>query len=473
MTRAERTTSLKLRRARAKKIVAYLKKAYPKPKSELVYKTPMQFLASVVLSAQCTDKTVNRVTEKLWKKYKNALDFAQAKPATFTKEISSVTFSAIRQRQLLARQRDTGAARLRRAAHRERISRPSGHRLQDGARDSRRALFHMGGHRDRHAREAFREAIRPDFQRRPHEDFKRPRNADSEERLEIREQRPRALRPLCLPGAPARLRLSSPHQTLAARRAPLAQSEVNMLRFRRLVWAYYQKHGRHDLPWRPPALKLRRGKENEVIYKILVSEVMLQQTQVERVVPFYTKFLKKFPTAQRLAAAPLSTVLKSWQGLGYNRRAKLLRDAAQSLVDTPPVTTRFNLVKRLKGLPGVGPYTAHAVAAFAYNQNVIFVETNIRTAIIHHFFSKKKKVSDTEIEKILTHALPKGKARAWYSALMDYGAYLKALRHLAQCTEREVREAVTIYRFPPRSARRHPPRTCERPAYRNTSHGSS
>ncbi|MEK7135858.1 MAG: endonuclease III [Patescibacteria group bacterium] len=92
MTRAERTTSLKLRRARAKKIVAYLKKAYPKPKSELVYKTPMQFLASVVLSAQCTDKTVNRVTEKLWKKYKNALDFAQAKPATFTKEISSVTF---------------------------------------------------------------------------------------------------------------------------------------------------------------------------------------------------------------------------------------------------------------------------------------------------------------------------------------------------------------------------------------------
>ena len=198
-----------------------------------------------------------------------------------------------------------------------------------------------------------------------------------------------------------------------------------MLRFRRLVWAYYQKHGRHDLPWRPPVLKLRRGKENEVIYKILVSEVMLQQTQVERVVPFYKKFIRQFPTAQRLAAASLSTVLKSWQGLGYNRRAKLLRDAAQSLVDTPPVTTRFNLVKRLKGLPGVGPYTARAVAAFAYNQNVIFVETNIRTAIIHHFFSEKKKVSDTEIEKILTQALPKGKARAWYSALMDYGAYLK------------------------------------------------
>ena len=79
----------------------------------------------------------------------------------------------------------------------------------------------------------------------------------------------------------------------------------------------------------------------------------------------------------------------------------------------------------LEQLPGVGPYTARAVAAFAYNQDVIFVETNIRTAIIHHFFSKKKKVSDTEIEKILMQALPKGRAREWYSALMDYGAYLK------------------------------------------------
>jgi A/G-specific adenine glycosylase len=85
----------------------------------------------------------------------------------------------------------------------------------------------------------------------------------------------------------------------------------------------------------------------------------------------------------------------------------------------------LNLVEELEGLPGVGPYTARAVAAFAYNLDVIVIETNIRTAVIHHFFPNKKKVSDKEIEKILIKALPIGKAMEWYSALMDYGAHLK------------------------------------------------
>lgn len=156
---------------------------------------------------------------------------------------------------------------------------------------------------------------------------------------------------------------------------------------------------------------------------------MLQQTQVERVIPFYKKFIKQFPTAKKLAAAPLSVVLKSWQGLGYNRRAKLLHEAAQELVDTPLSGTRLNLVKRLEELPGVGPYTARAVAAFVYNQDAIFIETNIRTAIIHHFFTRNTiiydSVSDSQIEQILVQALPKGEARQWYSALMDYGAFLK------------------------------------------------
>lgn len=83
------------------------------------------------------------------------------------------------------------------------------------------------------------------------------------------------------------------------------------------------------------------------------------------------------------------------------------------------------MVRELEKLSGVGPYTARAIVAFAWNQDVIFIETNIRTTVIHHFFANKKKVSDTEIEKILERALPKGKAREWYSALMDYGAYLK------------------------------------------------
>lgn len=153
---------------------------------------------------------------------------------------------------------------------------------------------------------------------------------------------------------------------------------------------------------------------------------MLQQTQVERVIPFYKKFVQKFPTAKKLASATLAEVLKSWQGLGYNRRAKMLRAAAKQITATRfDLVLRSNLVAELEKLSGVGPYTARAVAAFAFNRDVVFVETNIRTAVIHHFFPKRKKVADEEIEKILMHVLPKGKARLWYSALMDYGAFLK------------------------------------------------
>jgi A/G-specific adenine glycosylase len=180
--------------------------------------------------------------------------------------------------------------------------------------------------------------------------------------------------------------------------------------FKKIVWAHYKKFGRRDLPWR----------KTKNPYRILVSEIMLQQTQVERVIPFYKKFVKEFPTAKKLSAAPLSEVLKSWQGLGYNRRAKMLHEAAKQL----SAQKTFSIAE-LEKLPGVGAYTARAIAAFAFNQEVIFVETNIRTAVLHHFFANKKKISDKEIEKILTQVLPKGKSREWYSALMDYGAYLK------------------------------------------------
>ncbi len=202
-------------------------------------------------------------------------------------------------------------------------------------------------------------------------------------------------------------------------------------KFRTLVWRHYRVHGRHDLPWR----------KTYDPYKVLVSEVMLQQTQVERVIPFYKKFIKKFPTARHLASASLASVLQMWQGLGYNRRAKQLHAAAKEFETIPILSYRTDLVSNtndvvleLRKLSGVGPYTACAVAAFAFNKNVIFIETNIRTAIIHHFFRKKRRVSDDEIEKILMQMLPKGRAREWYSALMDYGAYLKrsGISHNAQ-----------------------------------------
>lgn len=200
------------------------------------------------------------------------------------------------------------------------------------------------------------------------------------------------------------------------RRFPEKNEIVN---FRKVVWTYYKKHRRHDLPWR----------KTHDPYRILVSEVMLQQTQVERVIPFYRNFLKQFPTTKCLASSSLASVLKAWQGLGYNRRAKMLHQATKEVVEKYGGGFPKD-AEALEELPGVGSYTARAVAAFAHNTDVIFIETNIRTAITYHFFSGKftiysKKIRDTQIAEILEKVLPKGKAREWYAALMDYGAYLK------------------------------------------------
>ena len=159
---------------------------------------------------------------------------------------------------------------------------------------------------------------------------------------------------------------------------------------------------------------------------------MLQQTQVERVTPYYKTFLKQFLTVRSLSRAPLSSVLRAWQGLGYNRRAKMLHEAAKEIAKRGSFPKK---VTELERLPGIGPYTARAICAFAYNQNVVFVETNIRTALIHHFFRAKTSirngsiygtVSDAALTEILERLFPKGRAREWYAALMDYGAYLKA-----------------------------------------------
>jgi len=180
-----------------------------------------------------------------------------------------------------------------------------------------------------------------------------------------------------------------------------------------MVYAHFKKAGR-KFPWR----------STRDPYKILVSEVMLQQTQVKRVLVFYAEFMRHFPTVHVLAKAPLADVLRAWQGLGYNRRAKLLRDAAKLLVEQYggkfPKNEQF-----LEGLPGIGPYTARAVMAFAFNKPVVFIETNIRTVFLHHFFKNRTTVSDSEILPYMVKMLDKKNPRAWYSALMDYGADLK------------------------------------------------
>lgn len=189
--------------------------------------------------------------------------------------------------------------------------------------------------------------------------------------------------------------------------------------FQQTVWDFYRAHGRHDLPWRSTG----RHKPFDP-YKIMVSEIMLQQTQVPRVVPKFQDFMVKFPDVQTLAAASLGDVLVRWSGLGYNRRAKFLWQAAQSIVRD--FNGRLpNNRDQLVVLPGIGTNTAGAIIAYTFNQPVVFIETNIRTVFIHHFFVDEQKVSDAAIGELVLATLPKQKIREWYWALMDYGAYLK------------------------------------------------
>lgn len=188
--------------------------------------------------------------------------------------------------------------------------------------------------------------------------------------------------------------------------------------FNDAVWQYYHEHGR-ELPW-------RQVDQDGLIdpYYVLVSEIMLQQTQAQRVIPKYEAFLLAFPTVQTLAAASLDTVLAQWNGLGYNRRAKFLWQAAQRVVDVHGGIMPSDEAG-LVALPGVGVNTARAVLAYAYNQPVVFVETNIRTVFIHHFFEEESSVHDKAILELVAETVDKEHPREWYWALMDYGTHLK------------------------------------------------
>jgi A/G-specific adenine glycosylase len=186
--------------------------------------------------------------------------------------------------------------------------------------------------------------------------------------------------------------------------------------FQKIVLSYYKKHGRHHLPWRTT---------HTTPYHILVSEIMLQQTQVERVIPKFLAFVERFPTIKDLAKAPQSDAIRLWSGLGYNRRARFLWLAAQTIVKEYQGNIPQTLPELLS-VPGIGPYTASAILAFAYNRPVSVIETNIRTVYIHHFFpNAEDPVSDTQLLPLIASTVNPKNPRQWYAALMDYGSHLK------------------------------------------------
>jgi A/G-specific adenine glycosylase len=194
--------------------------------------------------------------------------------------------------------------------------------------------------------------------------------------------------------------------------------------FQEKVWEFYRDHGR-DLPWR----RLPAG--GVTPYGVFVSEVMLQQTQVGRVLERWGRWLERFPDFEALAGASVAEVLEEWQGLGYNRRALWLREAARRVVDEwggelprePGV---------LVGLRGLGANTAGSIAAFAYEVPSVFIETNIRRVFLHEFFgdaaaqcaSYPDGVPDSVLRPLVEVTLDRESPREWYWALMDYGADL-------------------------------------------------
>ncbi|GAV32099.1 a/G-specific DNA glycosylase [Coriobacteriaceae bacterium EMTCatB1] len=191
------------------------------------------------------------------------------------------------------------------------------------------------------------------------------------------------------------------------------EDEERVAEFREAVLAHYWAHGR-DLPWR----------RTDDPYAILVSEVMLQQTQVARVVGKYEESLRAFPTVDALASAPLGDVLKVWSGLGYNRRAKALHEAAKAIVARHGGRVPSSY-QELRALPGVGHATAAQVLAFAFGVAVPYLETNIRAALIHWFFPEADSVPDSALMPLVEATLDADDPRTWYYALMDYGAALK------------------------------------------------
>ena len=209
---------------------------------------------------------------------------------------------------------------------------------------------------------------------------------------------------------------------MTARRAnqkPLPTLEtavVTELQGRLLGW--YSANGR-DLPWR----------HTRDPYAVLVSEIMLQQTQVSRVIPKYQAWLQAYPRLEDLAAAPLDAVLRRWQGLGYNTRARRLRDCAAAALKTAAGGDAAlpRTLPELLRLPGLGPYTARALLVFAYDQDVAAVDVNVRRVLTHEL-GLPLDLGATDFQALAEAVLPWGRSRDWHNALMDYGALVLTAR---------------------------------------------
>lgn len=169
-----------------------------------------------------------------------------------------------------------------------------------------------------------------------------------------------------------------------------------------------------DMPWR----------QDPQLYNVLISEMMLQQTQVERVYDKYQQFMEAFPTMESLAGADLQAVVALWSGLGYNRRAKYVRDAAIGIMNRQDTQNKWSR-EELERLPGIGPGTSGAIMTYAYNKYAPFIETNVRTVYIHHFYRDSNDISDAAIMELVRATVDRHDPRQFYWALMDYGTILK------------------------------------------------
>lgn len=190
-------------------------------------------------------------------------------------------------------------------------------------------------------------------------------------------------------------------------------SKNDLQSFKERVYDYYNTNKR-----------LFQWRNTDNPYYVVISEIMLQQTQTHRVVEKFDQWISEFPTLESLAKAPQDKVIATWQGLGYNRRALALKQLAERIVqeyngkipNDPDILVTFK---------GIGPYTAASICAFAFNRATVFIETNIRAVYIHEFFPEEKEVHDKQLMPLIERTLDKTEPREWYYALMDYGVMLK------------------------------------------------